>query len=258
MATTRLSVTGVPGRQYAGFAAKRGIGIFTRLSVMGVPGRGYGVFEAKPIDSRLGIFTRLSVMGVPGRRYGVFVAKPGGESPPSGEFQDIIVINGYGFNNPGVLVMGGYGFGPGGIVADEEESTPFTGGPSKKRWARGGRRRLYIPRYLADYDDEQFNIRQEYDEKTKKIINNIDNLTIKIEGDEYQPVIVKKDAEKEELKRRATRTTIRAIKQEAGVNAKRAKELLLYRIRLEIEGAKRQQMLLELEEEELLLLLLLL
>ena len=84
--TTRLVVTGTPGRPYAGFAAKpstRSSGPFDRLSVNGTPGRRYKGFVAKPPSGLTGVkgvgdFTRLALIATPGRRYAGFIAKPAG------------------------------------------------------------------------------------------------------------------------------------------------------------------------------------
>ncbi len=83
MATTQLSVLGVPGRPHS-FAAKDEAaasgphtGDFTELSALGVPGRRHS-FAAKDAATvggeHVGEFTALSVLGLPGRRH-IFIAK---------------------------------------------------------------------------------------------------------------------------------------------------------------------------------------
>ncbi len=83
MATTQLSVIGVPGKPQSYSAKDEAAasgphtGDFTELSILGVPGRRHS-FVAKDAATgggeHTGEFTTLSVLGVPGGRH-IFIAK---------------------------------------------------------------------------------------------------------------------------------------------------------------------------------------
>ncbi|GAI53071.1 unnamed protein product [marine sediment metagenome] len=74
MATTRLSPSATPGRNY-NFTAK-GVpatgphtGDFTRLSTTATPGKRYSFTAKTSVGAHSGTFTRLSITATPGRRY---------------------------------------------------------------------------------------------------------------------------------------------------------------------------------------------
>lgn len=78
MATTRLSTTATPGRNYS-FSPKSGspgphTGEFTKLSTIAVPGRKQTFAPKSPAAGHTGEFTKLSTIAVPGRKQN-FVAK---------------------------------------------------------------------------------------------------------------------------------------------------------------------------------------
>ena len=100
MPRTRLSITALPGRNYAAFQPKdfwdpdspRPADIsFTALSVTATPGRQYNFEPRSKIDQR---FTELSVIAVPGRQH-TFLAKSPAVPPagrPPGIFTQLSVV----------------------------------------------------------------------------------------------------------------------------------------------------------------------
>jgi len=91
--------------------------------------------------------------------------------------------------------------------------------------------------------------------KVDELDNKVDNLTLRIKGEEYQPVT--RAALEEELKRLVSRTTITAIQREHGVSEPRAKRIIARKITQQIRKAKQEQQQLGITEEEMLMLLLL-
>lgn len=85
MATTALSVTGLPGKPHSFSPKAEAVpeagphtGLFTELSVNGLPGARHS-FSAKTAaaeetGTHTGLFTSLSVIGLPGKRHS-FIAK---------------------------------------------------------------------------------------------------------------------------------------------------------------------------------------
>lgn len=209
----------------------------TRLTVTGTPGLPYSGFDSKAGSGKgsTGPLTRLGVSAAPRLRYGSFASKT-----PSGASLDVIVTR------------LGLSATPRGRYASFASKTPSGEAPDVIASGRG----LSATPPKRTRQDRR---RQRHPVPVKSTIkfdeNKVDNLTLRIKGEEYQPVT--RAALEEELKRLVSRTTITAIQREHGVSEPLAKRIIARKITQQIRKAKQEHQQLGVTEEELLLLLLL-
>ena len=214
--TTRLTVTGTPGLPYSGFDSKAGSG-----------------------KGSTGPLTRLGASAAPRLRYGLFASKT-----PAGASLDVIVTRLGLSATPRGQYASFASKTPSGASPDVIASGPGLSATPPKRTRQNRRRQR-----------KRHPVPAKSTIKVDELDNKVDNLTLRIKGEEYQPVT--RAALEEELKRLVSRTTITAIQREHGVSEPRAKRIIARKITQQIRKAKQEQQQLGITEEEMLMLLLL-